>query len=151
MRPFRLYLALAATIVIGIGAVYLASTSMGRRERPQASSNPSAPGNTQVLPHDKPDHVYQVVVTRPSPTDMLDSREETVEQGQVVAVVVTSPFAGTLIVHGLTDPQHIGKNGHVTLRFRAIYSGRFDLHFHGSDGSHIPLMAFDVLPGGAEH
>ena len=34
----------------------------------------------------------------------------------------------------------------ATLRFRAIYSGRFPLHFHGVDGSHIGVWALNVSP-----
>lgn len=64
----------------------------------------------------------------------------------VVRVTVSSPHAGQIAVHGLLDPQRVDENGSVTIQFRAIYSGRFPIHFHGDDGSHIEIAAVDVLP-----
>jgi len=70
----------------------------------------------------------------------------TVHQRDVVRVSVASPRDGAVTVHGLSDLQPISADGHVTFEFRAIYSGRFPVHFHGMDGSHIEIAAFEVMP-----
>ena len=67
-------------------------------------------------------------------------------QGDVVRVSVASPREGGVAVHGLYDVRPIAADGRVTIEFRAIYSGRFPIHFHGADGSHIEIASFEVRP-----
>lgn len=69
-------------------------------------------------------------------------------QGNVVRVAVTSPRDGGIAVHGLLDVQPISAGQRITVGFRAIYSGRFPVHFHGADGSHFEIAAIEVLPSG---
>jgi hypothetical protein len=83
--------------------------------------------------------------TDPRVGDMAPTRA-TVHQRDVVRVSVASPRDGAVTVHGLSDLQPISADGHVTFEFRAIYSGRFPVHFHGMDGSHIEIAAFEVMP-----
>ncbi|HEX4510889.1 MAG TPA: hypothetical protein VH328_12435 [Burkholderiaceae bacterium] len=72
-----------------------------------------------------------------------------VREGDVVEFTVTSRRAGQLAVHGLTDMEPIAAGGSRTFAFRAIYSGRFPLHFHGPQGQHVEIAALDILPAAA--
>jgi hypothetical protein len=67
-------------------------------------------------------------------------------QGDVVRVTVASPREGGVAVHGLLDVRPIAARDRVTVEFRAIYSGRFPIHFHGADGSHLQIAAIEVAP-----
>jgi hypothetical protein len=95
---------------------------------------------------DSRDYQIQVAVPELAPTSFSSARVETVKQGDVIEFVVTSPRPGVVVLHGLVEPQPIASGGQVTVAFRAIYSGRFALHFHGDDGSHFELVALNVMP-----
>ena len=69
-----------------------------------------------------------------------------IARGEVVEFRITAPIEGAASVHGLSDLVLMKAGERATLRFRAIYSGRFPLHFHGADGSHIGVWALDVAP-----
>ena len=69
-----------------------------------------------------------------------------IARGEVVEFTITAPIEGAASVHGLSDLVLMKAGERATLRFRAIYSGRFPLHFHGADGSHIGVWALDVAP-----
>jgi hypothetical protein len=64
--------------------------------------------------------------------------------GDVVKLTVFSDQAGAAGVHGLSTIEAIHPWEAVAIRFRAIHSGRFPLHFHGTGGSHFELMAVNV-------
>jgi len=32
----------------------------------------------------------------------------------------------------------------TSVTFRALYSGRFPMHFHGKDGSHFEVVVFEI-------
>lgn len=70
-------------------------------------------------------------------------------QGDVVRVTVASPREGAVAVHGLLDVRPMAARQQVTVEFRAIYSGRFPVHFHGADGSHLQIAAIEVAPRSA--
>lgn len=67
-----------------------------------------------------------------------------VHKGDVVEFHVRSPVPGGLAVHGLTDLIRLDKNGFAVVRLKAIYEGRFPLHFHGLDGSHMEIYVLEV-------
>jgi len=102
----------------------------------EAHADIAAPANV--------DAGVEVPAQTPPPGLMAESRSAT--QGDVVRVTVRSSRAGSVIVHGLMDARTIDSAGTVTVAFRAIYAGRFPLHFHGLDGSHFEVLAFEVRP-----
>jgi hypothetical protein len=69
-----------------------------------------------------------------------------VRLGEVVAIFITTPVAGAVGVHGLTDIRPILAGSSLNLRFKAVVEGRYALHFHGIDGSHFELVAVEVEP-----
>ena len=73
-----------------------------------------------------------------------DSHATPIGRGNVVEIRITAPIAGAASVHGLSDLVVMRAGESATLRFRAIYSGRFPLHFHGADGSHYGVWALDI-------
>jgi hypothetical protein len=94
----------------------------------------------------KPDHIYPVAVPRENPVSVLSATEHTISQGEVVEFAVTTRRPGFVIVHGLSDPLPLNVAGTTLVSFRAIYSGRFALHFHGDDGAHFELTSLNVMP-----
>jgi hypothetical protein len=105
------------------------------------------PEAAHATPQDAANLAMSVGVSSTDPRvgDMAPTRA-TVHQHDVVRVSVASPRDGAVTVHGLSDLHPISADGHVTFEFRAIYSGRFPVHFHGMDGSHIEIAAFEVMP-----
>lgn len=73
-----------------------------------------------------------------------DSHATQIDRGHVVEIRITAPIAGAASVHGLSDLVVMKAGARATLRFRAIYSGRFPLHFHGVDGSHYGIWALNI-------
>jgi hypothetical protein len=76
-----------------------------------------------------------------------DGREappQQVRQGQVVEFRVRSAREGALAVHGLTDVIRVRAGQDVVVRFKALYGGRFPLHFHGPDLSHFEVAVLEV-------
>lgn len=104
----------------------------------------SPPLDALVRPEDNPDREARV----PVPADITDHNSNgaslAARKGDVVKLTVSSQHAGAVGVHGLStiDAIHPGKS--VVIKFRAIYSGRFPLHFHGTDGSHFELMSINI-------
>ncbi|MCE4547961.1 MULTISPECIES: hypothetical protein [Burkholderiaceae] len=75
------------------------------------------------------------------------SRVILVKKGDVVRLDVQSPVEGAVGVHGLSEIAPILSGSATSLTFRAIYAGRFPLHFHGVDGSHFELVALHIIDG----
>lgn len=75
-----------------------------------------------------------------------DSHATKILRGEVVELRITTPIEGAASVHGLSDLVRMKAGEQARLRFRAIYSGRFQLHFHGADGSHFGVWALDISP-----
>ena len=69
-----------------------------------------------------------------------------VRQHDVISLTVTSPIYGAVGIHGITAIEEVTQGQRVDLAFRAVYSGRFAVHFHGVDGSHYELAALEVAP-----
>lgn len=65
-------------------------------------------------------------------------------KGDVIQIDVHSLVAGAIGVHGVSEIVPVQLGEEVALRFRAIYSGRFPVHFHGVDGSHFELIVLNV-------
>jgi hypothetical protein len=107
------------------------------------------PAEAQVAPGTSADWRYaaQVPLANPAPDAVLSATSHPVGKGDVVRFDVTSPRRGAITVHGLHDLQRVQVGSTVSITFRAIYTGRFPLHFHGVDGSHFELAALEVLPG----
>jgi hypothetical protein len=66
-----------------------------------------------------------------------------VRRGQVIQFRVASDRDGGLAVHGLSSLIRLHR-GQAIVRFRAIYAGRFPLHFHGLDSSHFEIAVLEV-------
>ena len=92
------------------------------------------------------DHALRVDVPLETPAGVASPHGAVaISRGDIVAVAVKSPRAGAVGVHGLSDIHPMEANDTIQLSFRAIYQGRFALHFHGTDGSHFELLALEVL------
>jgi len=57
-----------------------------------------------------------------------------VAKNDVVDVKVTVGRPGSVIVHGLTEMQVLTPAVPLSVKFRAKFTGRFLMHFHGEDG-----------------
>ena len=163
MTSTRRPLIVPLVAIIAIGVAYLIGRTLVNhvpRQVPgaegmqgmQATGSPHyyAPKEAAVPPDAKPDQLFRLSVPALAPAAILSARDETIKQGEVVEIVVTSQRPGAVVVHGLTDEKPVGADGQVIIRFRAIYSGRFPLHFHGDDGTHLDLMSLSVLPTGTD-
>jgi hypothetical protein len=108
----------------------------------------TSPAEARAAPADKPDRLFtaQVPVDTP-PMGLQSTTVYSIAKGDVVQFRVSSPRSGLVAVHGLLDVEPVAAGGVVTVSFRAIYSGRFALHFHGIDGSHFEIAAVEVQPG----
>ena len=108
-----------------------------------ATSAPEA----RVTPADMIDRRYSVDVPVEAPLAGLSSAVvHAVAKGEVIEFAVASPRPGMIAVHGLLDAESVQVGGTVKVAFRAVYTGRFPLHFHGADGSHFEVAALEVLP-----
>lgn len=87
--------------------------------------------------------VASVPLTTPAVGETSVNSAEAVKN-DVVRIRVSSSREGSVAVHGLLEAQPVRPGDTVVVAFRAIYSGRFPLHFHGSDGSHFEIAAFEV-------
>jgi hypothetical protein len=102
------------------------------------------PTEAQVNARDVADEEISVQVPREDTSYGLTSPAVPVRLGDVVQVKVFTGRAGAAGVHGLSTIDAILPGESAVIKFRAIYSGRFPLHFHGVDGSHFELMAINI-------
>ena len=150
MTPLRRMLRPMAMTLVALGIAYVGVRIVDvvaiRPVPSESGSHPPVPKEIYGARAAKPDHIYPVAVPQEDPVSVLTATEHTISQGQVVEFAVTTRRAGFVIVHGLSDslPLDVGGTTHVSLR--AIYSGRFALHFHGDDGSHFELTSLNVMP-----
>jgi hypothetical protein len=63
---------------------------------------------------------------------------------EVVEFRVRSQRKGGLAVHGLSNLVKIESGTESIVRLKAIYTGRFPLHFHGNDGSHFEIAVLEI-------
>ena len=106
----------------------------------------TTPAEAQVDAGTARDHRYAARVPDANPTVAVGAASYPIAQGEVVEFDVASPRLGQVTVHGLHELETVQPGGTVKVSFRAIYSGRFPLHFHGADGSHFEIAALEVLP-----
>ena len=132
-------------VAAGGMAAVLAAKSPSDADPALAFCAPTA-AQAQVGPADVPDHHYAARVPADNPASVSSPTTYPIGQGDVVVFDVASPRPGLVAVHGLHDLQAVQIGGTVHVAFRAIYSGRFPLHFHGTDGSHFEIAALEVLP-----
>ena len=101
----------------------------------------------RVTPADKVDRHYSVDVPLETPlVGMPSAAVHSIAKGEVVQFEVVSPRPGQVAVHGLLDAETVQVGSVLSVAFRAVYTGRFPLHFHGADGSHFEIAALEVLP-----
>ncbi len=106
----------------------------------------TTPAEAQVAAAVAADHVYAARVPADNPANVLSTTTYAIARGEVIAFDVASTRPGQVAVHGLHDLEAVQVGGTITVRFRAVYTGRFPLHFHGVDGSHFELAALEILP-----
>ena len=150
MTTFRRTLLLTAVAMSTLGAAYLSVKMAGTRPvsrvLSESKSHLTSSTGSGTVSTAKPDHTYHVAVPEVTPIDFLSATEYTINQGDVVEFAVTTDRPGSVIVHGISDMLPLKVAGPTLGSFRAIYSGRFALHFHGPDGSHFELTALNVMP-----
>jgi hypothetical protein len=153
MIPFHRMARLAAVILFALGSAYMCVRFAGIGGTPSArlrgEQNLTVAKEASTAAVAKPDHVYPVAVPQVTPLNFLSATEHTISQGEVVQFAVTTDRPGFVIVHGLSDMLPLDVKGTTLVSFKAVYSGRFALHFHGSDGSHFELTALNVMPAQA--
>jgi len=149
-RPFRAVAVPLVALVIAYVGVRIVDLVAIRPVPSESRPHPTVSKEISGAQAAKPDHVYPVAVPQEDPVSVLSATEHTISQGQVVEFAVTTRRAGFVIVHGLSDslPLDVAGTTHVSLR--AMYSGRFALHFHGDDGSHFELTSLNVMPPQAD-
>ncbi|WP_454738771.1 hypothetical protein [Cupriavidus necator] len=86
----------------------------------------------------------EIVVPLPSQIASTQVLAINAMQGEIVRLTIPGGQPGAVGMHGLTEivPIHAGET--ITIAFRTIYAGRFPLHFHGIDGSHLELVSLEV-------
>ena len=103
--------------------------------------------DARVTSVDRIDRHYSVGVPLETPLmGMPSAAVHSIAKGDVVQFEVISPRPGKVAVHGLLDAETVQVGSVVRVTFRAVYTGRFPLHFHGADGSHFEIAALEVLP-----
>lgn len=105
----------------------------------------TTPAEAVVTPADTPRHRYHALVPADNPGIVLSATAYPIYKGDVIEFDIQSSRAGKVAVHGFHDLQSVLVGGTTKIAFRAIYSGRFPLHFHGIDGSHFELAALEVM------
>ena len=145
-----------AAALVGVGLVAGLGIAAVRTSGPKTSVDAAryaqfctpVPAAAVTTEADPSDHRIDVRVPRTSTAPDLDgdAHATQVARGDVVEFRIIAPIEGAASVHGLSDLVLMKAGERATLRFRAIYSGRFPLHFHGADGSHIGVWALNVSP-----
>jgi hypothetical protein len=149
-RRWLAWTAAAGLSVAGLGAAFAPGATVPPTDGASAAFCLTGPLAAQVVATDRRDRSYDVRVPAVDPQEGIPaSATRPIAKGDVVEFRVASDRPGTLAVHGLTDLKPVVVGGVATVAFRAIYTGRFPLHFHGTDGSHIEIAALDVMPAPA--
>lgn len=157
MRPFisgrGAQLVLAGALLAGLMTVVAMAGSWQGGARTRATLSPEdiarqfclpVPPEARASPADVPDHEAVMVAPDAPPASISTSSSLSVRTGDIVKLTTKSSVAGAVGVHGLSEIKVVQSGGSVDIKFRAIYSGRFPLHFHGIDGSHFELMVINV-------
>ena len=142
-------LAVVSALSIGLAVIQQRPPSIAGEQADAAALQFCATNASEarVTPADKIDRHYSVGVPLETPQmGMPSAAVHAIAKGDVVQFEVVSPRPGKVAVHGLLDAETVQVGSVVRVTFRAIYSGRFPLHFHGADGSHFEIAALEVLP-----
>jgi len=133
---------------LAIAAVWAPGSTPAVEEARYAQFCTPVPEAAVATEADTSDHQIDVLVPggMVPPDQDSDAHATTIARGDVVEFRIVAPIEGAASVHGLSDLVLMKAGERATLRFRAIYSGRFPLHFHGADGSHIGVWALNVSP-----
>lgn len=146
LRP-ALLLAFTLTALTWLGDGWLVPGTKVPEDMFAAFCTP-APAAATVSDDARADLVIRVSVPRITPANaILDERVADpvrVRPNAIIEFDVSSPRQGALAVHGLSDLVRVERGQRVKVRLRAIYSGRFPLHFHGIDGSHFEVAVVEV-------
>lgn len=107
-----------------------------------------APSETLVAEGDGADRHFDLRVPTKPPTAeaSFTTPAHPINQHDVITLSITSPTYGAVGIHGITAIKEVSQGQQIDLAFRAVYSGRFAVHFHGVDGSHYELVALEVAP-----
>lgn len=144
-------------LMLGI-AIAIGSAALFRISNPFGATTPSSeaglyaafcsppPEAARISSVEPVAHVIAASVPADTPTSPLLDGQPTrpIRMGEAVEFIVSSPREGALAVHGLSDLVLVDTGDAVRVRFRAIYSGRFPLHFHGADGSHFEIAVLEI-------
>jgi hypothetical protein len=87
---------------------------------------------------------FRLAISTRTPTS--ESTVYTARQGDRVTLVVTTDRPGSINLHGYEQEIALTPGDAVTMSFIAQHAGRYPLHLHGSDGSHLEVGALEVLP-----
>lgn len=68
------------------------------------------------------------------------------EEGDTVKFEITSTTEGVLSIHGYEKETSLSVRAPVHLEFAAVHGGRFPMHVHASDGSHLEVGVLQVEP-----
>ena len=145
-----------AAVLVGVGVVAGLAIAAVRTPGPTTTVDAAlyaqfctpVPPAAVTTDADAADHRIDVRVPRTLTAPDLDgdSHATQIARGDVVEFSIIAPIEGAASVHGLSDLVLMKAGERATLRFRAIYGGRFPLHFHGADGSHFGVWALNVSP-----
>jgi hypothetical protein len=90
-------------------------------------------------------HRFAVQVPRDNPLPGRgDAPVYPLAKGDVVQLDISSPRPGAVAIHGILETHRVRVGGVASVKVRLKYAGRFPLHFHGDDGSHIEVAVFEV-------
>lgn len=145
-------LAVGAAVIGGLAM--LASHAGGAHGSPMQADDPyaafcvPAPAAAVVAAGLAADHVLDVTVPQDTPQvpvlEGIAIPPVRVRQGEVVEFRVSSPREGAVAVHGVSELVRLEPHQQALVRFRALYSGRFPLHFHGRDLSHFEVAVLEI-------
>lgn len=154
-RPAKRY-SLWRVMIVSLGGASVAGGLIYEAWRPSRTELMTAeqvalnfcapvPPESKVLSNDRPTREVGVIVpAEPPPMGAITGGSVEAGKGQIVSFVVSTSRSGAVGVHGLSEIEAIHAGATTRVTFRAIYSGRFPLHFHGTDGSHFELAAVEV-------
>ena len=130
MNLRNLLLAIAAIVVLGGGYVLF---------QPAAGPKASAATGPKVF-------ALSVGKRAGGPAELPVLRAE---QGDTVALEITSTTEGVLSIHGYRQDTTLSTREMVRVEFAADRGGRFPMHVHASDGAHLDVGVLQVEPRAA--
>lgn len=66
--------------------------------------------------------------------------------GDKVSFSAASAIDGKLAIHGITQDIPVRENQTMQFEVQAEHTGRFPMHVHGRDGSHLEVGVVEILP-----